>query len=210
MSCRKRKKSSRLTGFASFAAFSLLTFIITLSAFGLWFDRTWSADLRATLHHKPPILTLLSADGHVLAKRGTRPADISLDELPQSLIDAVLATEDRRFFSHYGLDPRGFLRAVWNNISKGRLRQGGSTITQQLVKNVFLTRKRTLTRKFRELVISFWLEAHYSKQQILEHYFNRFISARPAAMALKRRRAISSTNQPKILICQNQPFWLVC
>jgi len=173
MSFRTKEKSSLLARFASFTAFSLFTLVLTTSAFSLWFDRTYSADLRATLDHKPPILTVLSADGHVLAKRGARSGDISLDELPQSLIDAVISTEDRRFFSHYGIDPRGFLRAVWNNISKGRLRQGGSTITQQLVKNVFLTRKRTITRKFRELVISFWLEAHYSKRQILQYYFNR-------------------------------------
>jgi len=173
MSLRTSGKSSMLARFASFTAFSLLTLIVTVSAFGLWFDRSYSADLRAVLHHKPPVLTVLSADGHILAKRGTRSNDISIDDLPRSLIEAVIATEDRRFFSHHGIDPRGFLRAVWNNISKGRLRQGGSTITQQLVKNVFLTRKRTLTRKFRELVIAFWLEAHYSKPQILEHYFNR-------------------------------------
>ncbi len=173
MSLRASGKSSVLGRFASFTAFSLLTLIVTASAFGLWFDRSYSAHLRAILHHTPPVLTVLSADGHVLTKRGTRSNDISLKDLPSSLIEAVIATEDRRFFSHSGIDPRGFLRAVWNNISKGRLRQGGSTITQQLVKNVFLTRKRTLTRKFRELVISFWLEAHYSKQQILEHYFNR-------------------------------------
>ncbi|MCF6200176.1 MAG: transglycosylase domain-containing protein, partial [Hyphomicrobiaceae bacterium] len=173
MSVRQFGRSSALGRFIGFAAFTLFTLIITTSIFALWFDRNYSDDLRATLHHKAPIITVLSADGHVLAKRGVHSGDISLDELPHSLIDAVIATEDRRFFSHYGIDPRGFLRAVWNNIAKGRLRQGGSTITQQLVKNIFLTRKRTMTRKFRELVIAFWLEAHYSKQQILEHYFNR-------------------------------------
>ena len=164
---------SAFASFAKFISFSLIVLALTASAFFWWFDRTYSADLYATLNHKSPTITLLADDGHVLAKRGIRHAKTSLDALPQSLIDAVISTEDRRFYSHWGLDPQGLGRAIWNNISKGRLREGGSTITQQLVKNVYLTRKRTLTRKFRELIISLWLEHHLTKQQILAHYFNR-------------------------------------
>ncbi len=166
-------KPSVLVGFAKFISFSSIVLALTIAAFFWWFDRNYAADLRATLNQRPPTITLLGDDGHVLAKRGIRKSNTSLETLPQDLIDAVLSTEDRRFFSHWGLDPQGLARAIWNNISKGRLREGGSTITQQLVKNVFLTRKRTLTRKLRELVISLWLEHHYSKEQILEHYFNR-------------------------------------
>ncbi|MCP4934648.1 MAG: PBP1A family penicillin-binding protein [bacterium] len=166
-------KTSVLIGFAKFISFTLIVLTLTGTAFFWWFDRNYADDLRTTLNQKSPTITLLADDGHVLAKRGIRHAGISLGALPQSLIDAVLSTEDRRFFSHWGLDPQGLGRAIWNNLSKGRLREGGSTITQQLVKNVFLTRKRTLTRKLRELVISLWLEQHYSKEQILELYFNR-------------------------------------
>ncbi len=165
--------SSRFVRFARFAGFSALVFGLVIAAFALWFNRTFSAELRQVLHHRPPVVTLLSDTGSILAKKGPRDRYISLDRLPQSLIDAVISTEDRRFFSHFGIDPQGLARAIWSNLARGRLREGGSTLTQQLVKNVFLTRKRTLTRKFRELVISFWLETHYSKEQILEAYLNR-------------------------------------
>jgi penicillin-binding protein 1A len=173
MSGHRYIKSSKLANFAKLSAFSAVILAITTAAFALWFDHIYSDELRLVLNHKPPVITVLADNGHVLAKRGIRDTDIALEKLPKSLIDAVVSTEDRRFFSHHGLDPQGLMRAVWNNISKGRLREGGSTITQQLVKNIYLTRRRTLTRKFRELVISFWLEAHYSKQQILETYLNR-------------------------------------
>ncbi len=164
---------SLLVRFAKFISFTAIVFAMTVAAFFWWFDRSYSHDLRATLNHKSPTITLLADTGHVLEKRGTRQANTPFEALPKTLIDAVLSTEDRRFFSHWGLDPHGLARALWNNISKGRLREGGSTITQQLVKNVFLTRRRTLTRKLRELVISLWIEHHYSKEQILEYYFNR-------------------------------------
>ena len=173
MSANHHGKSSRLAGLARFAAFAGAVFVLTALLFAIWFDRTFSNSLQMVLDHKPPVITILANNGQQLAKKGTRFPDITLDKLPRHLINAVIATEDRRFFSHWGLDPRGFVRALWNNLSKGRLREGGSTITQQLVKNVYLSRRRTMLRKFREMMIAFWLEAHYSKKQILEHYFNR-------------------------------------
>ncbi len=173
MGDQKSETSSLIIGFIKTLIFAVLVFAITGAAFFQWFERSYSDELRLTLNHKPPVITILADNGHILARRGVRHPDISINRLPQSLINAVVSTEDRRFFSHWGLDPLGLMRAVWNNIYKGRLREGGSTITQQLVKNVFLTHKRTLTRKFRELVISLWLEQHYSKRQILEYYFNR-------------------------------------
>lgn len=173
MSRHEGHRSSMLIRFSKFISFSIIVFAVVISAFALWFDRNYSDELRFVLDDRAPVVTILADDGHVLLKRGIRQPDIPLNELPSSLIQAVISTEDRRFFSHWGLDPQGLARAVWNNLSSWRLRQGGSTITQQLVKNVFLTRKRTLIRKFRELVISFWLEKHYSKEQILEYYFNR-------------------------------------
>ena len=173
MSRVKKSLLKKLGALARFMAFTVIILSLTIAAFFFWFDQTYSQQLRATLNHKTPSVLVLARDGHVLAKRGIRRHHVPLEQLPSSLINAVISTEDRRFFSHWGLDPQGLARALWNNISKGRLREGGSTITQQLVKNVFLTRKRTLTRKFRELVISLWLEYHFSKRQILEHYLNR-------------------------------------
>jgi len=97
---------------------------------------------------------------------------ISLKEAPKHLIYAVLAAEDARFFQHPGMDPIGIIRALLSNLRHGSLRQGGSTITQQLAKNYFLTPERTYSRKFKELFISLIMESKYSKEEILEIYLN--------------------------------------
>ncbi len=120
----------------------------------------------------PPRLTLLAADGQPIARNGAiidKP--VRVKALPSHAINAFLAIEDRRFYSHWGVDPRGLARAVWNNISGGGT-QGGSTITQQLAKNSFLTPERSLTRKAREMLIAFWLEGWLSKDEILERYLS--------------------------------------
>src|SRR6185503_3723027 len=95
---------------------------------------------------------------------------VRLSDVPKSLVDALIATEDRKFYSHMGFDPRALARAS-TSIFSGRM-QGGSTITQQLVKNFFLTPERTLSRKFTELIMAVLLEAHYGKAEILETYLN--------------------------------------
>src|SRR5262249_60411110 len=94
-------------------------------------------------------------------------------ELPPLLPRAFLAIEDRRFYSHFGVDPLGLVRAVVANVLHRGVSQGGSTITQQLAKNLFLTQERTMTRKLQEVVLAMWLEHKFSKQQILELYLNR-------------------------------------
>ena len=104
---------------------------------------------------------------------GAADARCALMIFPSHLVEAVIAIEDRRFFSHFGLDPRGLARALAVNIRQGRLAQGGSTLTQQLAKNVFLTPERSFKRKVQELLLAFWLEAHFSKQDILALYLNR-------------------------------------
>ena len=86
---------------------------------------------------------------------------------------AVIAIEDRRFYSHIGVDPIGLTRAVFNNLTRGRFSQGGSTLTQQLAKNLFLKPERTLERKVQEVLLALWLERKHSKDQILEMYLNR-------------------------------------
>ena len=97
---------------------------------------------------------------------------VKRDELPDSFVKGLLAVEDRNFFEHHGIDFRGLARALWVNISTMKLAQGGSTLTQQLVKNFFLTHERTLSRKAKEAVMASLLELHYEKDDILEAYVN--------------------------------------
>ena len=97
---------------------------------------------------------------------------VSLDAVPKVVIDAIIATEDRNFYSHEGISIRGVIRAVWSNLQSKSLGVGGSTLTQQLVKNLFLNPERTFRRKAMEAVMALLLEARYSKDQILETYLN--------------------------------------
>lgn len=97
---------------------------------------------------------------------------LKLEDVPQALIDALIANEDRKFYDHFGVNPMGIARAMVRNIRAGRFVQGGSTLTQQLVKNYYLSSERSLRRKFNELIMSVLLEIHYSKEEILQAYFN--------------------------------------
>jgi penicillin-binding protein 1A len=118
-------------------------------------------------------LVLISADGQPLAVRGDCVAGpVTLNELPRHFIDALLATEDRRFYSHIGIDPRGILRAARRNYKAGAIREGGSTITQQLVKISYLTSATTFSRKAEEALLAMRLELRLSKDQILERYLS--------------------------------------
>jgi penicillin-binding protein 1A len=120
-----------------------------------------------------PMIRILARDGSMLAERGAPHEFIPLDKMAKALPAAVVATEDRRFFDHYGVDPSGMLRAMFANLRAGRFAQGGSTLTQQLAKNLFLTQDRTLSRKVAELGLAFWLEIRLSKPEILELYLNQ-------------------------------------
>jgi penicillin-binding protein 1A len=120
-----------------------------------------------------PAVRVLARDGSLLSELGGGDAYVPIDLLPRHLIDAVIATEDRRFFKHWGLDPSGMVRAAFTNLSQGRVAQGGSTLTQQLAKNLFLGSERTWARKLEELVLALWLEARLGKRNILELYLNR-------------------------------------
>ena len=124
--------------------------------------------------NRPPSLVILDRTGDELASRGADYGEtVSIDELPPHLIDAVLATEDRRFYSHGGIDPRGLARAMVVNIRSGAIVQGGSTITQQLAKNAFLSSEKSATRKAKEAMLAIWIEGRYSKDEILSVYLNR-------------------------------------
>jgi penicillin-binding protein 1A len=122
---------------------------------------------------RPPNIAILADDGSLLANRGdTGGAAVRIGDLPPYLPRAFVAIEDRRFYSHWGIDPFGILRALTRNAAGGAV-QGGSTLTQQLAKNLFLTQERTMSRKIQEAILAVWLERTYTKDQILELYLNR-------------------------------------
>jgi penicillin-binding protein 1A len=123
---------------------------------------------------RPPSVLILGTGGATLATRGDMGgAAVTLRELPDYVPKAFIAIEDRRFYSHHGVDPLGILRALMHDMLRRGNAQGGSTITQQLAKNLFLTQERTVSRKLQEVALAFWLEHRFSKAQILELYLNR-------------------------------------
>ena len=123
---------------------------------------------------RPPNVAILASDGSLLANRGeTGGRTVVLKELPAHLPRAFIAIEDRRFYQHWGVDPVGITRALVRNLTRRGVAQGGSTLTQQLAKNLFLTQERTASRKIQEALLALWLERNYGKQEILELYLNR-------------------------------------
>ncbi|MBT4741400.1 MAG: PBP1A family penicillin-binding protein [Rhodospirillaceae bacterium] len=123
---------------------------------------------------RQPIVIVRDAQGEDIVRAGALYGDaISVDDMPPALPAAVLAIEDRRFYTHAGLDARGFARAMLANVRAGSVVQGGSTITQQVAKNLFLTPERTIARKIREALLALWLEQKFTKDQILTLYLNR-------------------------------------
>ena len=124
--------------------------------------------------HGAPSVTFLDANGRMIARRGAGQGTyLRLDEMPPHLIKAVLATEDRRFYEHWGVDITAVGRALVANVEAGRVVQGGSTITQQLAKNLFLESDRTVVRKLQEAILSLYLEMRFEKDEILAMYLNR-------------------------------------
>ncbi len=122
---------------------------------------------------RPPTITIVGLDNKVIATRGEMAGkEMPLAALPKYLPQAFVAIEDRRFYYHFGLDPIGITRAIFVNLLRGKLREGGSTLTQQLAKNLFLTQDRTIDRKLQEVVLALWLEVKFTKAQILELYLN--------------------------------------
>ena len=119
-------------------------------------------------------VTFLDRYGNLIGHRGIiHENSVPIDELPDHLIKAVLATEDRRFFEHFGIDFLGLARAMTENAKAGTVVQGGSTITQQLAKNLFLTNERSIERKIKEAYLALWLEANLTKKEILSLYLDR-------------------------------------
>ncbi|MBE7636040.1 PBP1A family penicillin-binding protein [Sneathiella sp. P13V-1] len=123
---------------------------------------------------KRPSMVLEASNGTRFATYGDLYGKmLKPGEIPQVMKNAILATEDAHFYDHFGINPFSLVRAAWRNYEAGRVVEGGSTITQQLAKNLFLTPERSIARKIREVLLAFWLEANYSKEEILALYLNR-------------------------------------
>ena len=123
---------------------------------------------------RKPSISLLDENENIAGSLGDVYAgSINISEVSDSLINAVLVTEDKKFYSHYGIDFKGLIRAIIFNLKERRYAQGASTITQQLSKLIFLDANKNLSRKARELMISFYLEYKYTKKEILSLYLNR-------------------------------------
>src|ERR1700682_5198989 len=148
--------------------------VIAVVGVVIWVGAHLPAIQALEIPKRPPTIQIVGFDGSVLATRGEMTgANVSLKDLPPYLPRAFIAIEDRRFYSHYGVDPVGIARAAVANILHRGVSQGGSTLTQQLAKNLFLTQERTLQRKLQEVELAFWLERKHSKSEILELYLNR-------------------------------------
>ena len=153
-------------GFTMVAAGSMVMLALALPAF-----QETAGDWRAQDDYA---VTFLDRYGNEIGQRGIRQRDsVPIDEMPDHVIKAVLATEDRRFFEHFGIDFVGLFRAVAENMRANSVVQGGSTITQQLAKNLFLTNERTVERKIKEAFLAVWLEANLTKREILQLYLDR-------------------------------------
>lgn len=139
-----------------------------------WFARELPDITEQMIFERRPTITILANDGTVIDRYGDIKGEtVSIKDLPPHVSQAIMATEDRRFYHHFGLDPIGIIRAFTVNIASGGFVQGGSTITQQLAKNLFLSRERTLKRKIQEAMLAVWLETKLSKDEILSAYLNR-------------------------------------
>jgi penicillin-binding protein 1A len=174
----KRRASSRtrfgLSRLVYWGAVLGLWGAIATAGLVVWVGAHLPAIQSLEIPKRPPTIEIVGADGSMLAQRGEMAgANVSLKDLPPYLPKAFIAIEDRRFYSHHGVDPWGILRAAVANVLHRGVSQGGSTLTQQLAKNLFLTQERTVARKLQEVELALWLERKYSKAEILELYLNR-------------------------------------
>ncbi len=173
---RRTKTPARVGLYRLFYWGAVLSLWAVIAVVGvvIWVGAHLPAIQALEIPKRPPTIQIVGFDGSVLATRGEMPgANVSLKDLPPYLPRAFIAIEDRRFYSHYGVDPIGIARAAVANILHRGVSQGGSTLTQQLAKNLFLTQERTLQRKLQEVELALWLERKHSKSEILELYLNR-------------------------------------
>lgn len=173
---KKKKKSSGVT-FRRIVLGLFIVLLVMATGIGCGF-------LTASMNTKPDIAEDIRppASSHIYDSDGKEIAivhaaenrdPVKITQIPKDLQNAFIAVEDSRFYEHSGVDPRGILRALWANISDGTIAEGGSTITQQLAKNAYLTQERTMQRKIQEMFLALQLERQYTKQEILELYLNQ-------------------------------------
>ena len=148
--------------------------MIAVGAVVAWYAAELPSIIEQPGTERKPAITVRDINGDTVARYGEFKGNaLGVAELPPHLIYAVMAIEDRRFYSHFGIDLIGLTRAFVRNTTEGRVVQGGSTITQQLAKNLFLSRERTMKRKIQEALLALWLEARLSKDDIMSAYLNR-------------------------------------
>lgn len=178
----KKKKSSSNAGLiGTLFKFALkwglvvgLWLSIILTGIVLWYASELPNITKSMVFERRPTIIIKASNGQIIDRYGDIKGEIvDVKNLPPHIVNAVLATEDRRFYDHFGMDIKGIARAFVVNITRGSFAQGGSTITQQLAKNLFLSRERTIKRKIQELILSFQLEYELDKDEILSAYLNR-------------------------------------
>ena len=175
---KKSKKPEKSRGFfgalVQRALVAAIWLFVALLGVLAWYGYDLPAVADLGEQTRRPSVRVLSADGVELARFGDVYATpVRAEALPLALKQAVIATEDRRFYSHFGLDVFAIARAAIANLRAGRIVQGASTLTQQLAKNIFLTPERTFKRKIQELMLALWLEQTFTKDEILSIYLNR-------------------------------------
>jgi penicillin-binding protein 1A len=174
---KKKRAGKQRSGFGRLIYWgAVLALWAVIAAIGLlvWIGAHLPPIQSLEIPKRPPSVLILGLNGATLATRGDMGgAEVPLRDLPDYVPKAFVAIEDRRFYSHHGIDPWGILRAGVRDVLHRGATQGGSTLTQQLAKNLFLTQERTVTRKLQEAVLALWLEHKFAKAQILELYLNR-------------------------------------
>lgn len=171
---RKKRESKQRLATRRIILIFLSFLVITFAGWLLYCVLTLPDIDQAVARTRQPSTTITAENGNEFKTFGSVYSEvIRLNELPSYVPDAIISTEDRRFYAHFGFDIVAFTRAMLTNIFMGRYAQGGSTITQQVAKNLFLTSQKNIKRKTQELLLAFWLEHKFSKEQILTLYLNR-------------------------------------
>lgn len=170
---KKQKRSWKWTLFLVLL-WLFVIFAMAVGGYIFYCQKTLPSFSKAIYVERQPGVKILAQDGRELTSYGALfAAPVSVDKLPSYVPQAIIDTEDRRFYKHGGFDYIGFFRAMGVNLIKRRYAQGASTLTQQVAKNLFLTREKSIKRKVQEFLLARWLEKHFSKKQILEIYLNR-------------------------------------
>jgi penicillin-binding protein 1A len=182
-SARRRGRAGRRRGRGFLSFFGRLTYWcfvlgiwggIAVAGITVYYGAQMPSVTSWSIPDRPPNVKIVDVNGKLIANRGmTGGESVSLQRMSPYIPEAVIAIEDRRFYSHFGIDPLGLARAMVSNLVDGRISEGGSTLTQQLAKNLFLTPDRTIKRKVQEVLLALWLEHKFTKNQILEMYLNR-------------------------------------